>query len=150
MGKHFTEHLLATKNHSITAIARPTSTSQFPDGIDIVRIDYTSEVAALVDALRGQQVLPVTMSHKALSTTKLLVRTAAAAQVPCILPNWLGHDAANTQLIGRSLKTGLYENVREVERLGVSSNFLLVCNFRYEFSLSGGSFRYGFDSKKRD
>lgn len=45
--------------------------------------------------------------------------------------------------------TGLYENVREVERLGVSSNFLLVCNFRYEFSLSGGSFRYGFDSKKR-
>lgn len=87
MGKHLTEHLLATRKHSITTITRPTSTSQFPDDIDIVRIDYTSEVAALVDAMRGQQVLLVTMSHKALSTTKLLVLAAAAAQVPCIVPN---------------------------------------------------------------
>lgn len=153
MGKHLTEHLLGTGQHIVAAITIPTSTSKLPDGVNVVRVDYTSEdeqdVAALVDALRGQQVLLVTMSHEALSTTKLLVRAAAAAQVPYILPNWFGHDAANTQLISDSLMTGLYDNVHEVERLGVSSYFLLVCNFWYEFSLGGGLFRYGFDFKKR-
>jgi hypothetical protein len=133
MGKHLTEHLLATGQHTITAITRITSTSKLPKGINIVRVNYTSEddkdVAALVDALRGQQVLLVTMSHKALSTAKLLVRATAAAQVPHILPNWFGHDDANTQLISDSLMTGLYDNVREVERVGVSSYFRLVCNF---------------------
>lgn len=39
--------------------------------------------------------------------------------------------------------SGLYDNVHEVERLGISSYFLLVCNFWYEFSLGGGPFRYG-------
>ncbi|KAJ4399123.1 hypothetical protein N0V91_009655 [Didymella pomorum] len=111
MGKHLTEHLLARGQHIITAITRPASTSKLPDCVNVVQIDYTSkyekDAAALVDALRGQQVLLVTMSHKALSTTKLIVRAAATAQVPYILPNSFGRDAANTQLISDSLMSGL-------------------------------------------
>lgn len=153
MGRHFTEQLIATKKHVVTAITRPSSTSKLPDGVKVVRVDYGSEadgdVAALVEALRGQQVLLVTMSYQALSSITNLVRAAATAGVPYILPNWFGHDAANKPLIKDSLMTGLYENVREIERLGVSSYFLLVCNFWYEFSLGGGPLRYGFDFKNR-
>ena len=153
VGKHITEHLLSTKKHTITAITRPDSTSGLPEGVKIVRVNYGSEaeddVAALIEALRGQQALVITMSHAALPATRLLIRAAAAANVPYVLPNWFGHDAANTQLIEDSLMTSLYDNVREVERLGVSSYFLLVCNFWYEVSLSGGPYKYGFDLKKK-
>ncbi|KAJ4363461.1 hypothetical protein N0V83_009755 [Neocucurbitaria cava] len=153
MGQHLTENLLATGKHTITAITRPSSTNKLPDGVRVLRVDYSSEtdddVTTLVEALRGQQVLLVTMNYQALNSIKNLVRAAATAGVPYILPNWFGHDAANEALIQDSLMTALYDNVREVERLGVNSYFLLVCNFWYEFSLGGGPPRYGFDFKNR-
>lgn len=118
-----------------------------------MRVDYGSEaesdVAALIEALRGQQVLIITMSVTALATVKSLIRAAASAGVAYILPNWFGHDANNKQLLEDSMMTGLFANVTEIERLGVSSFFLLACNFWYEFSLGGGPHRYGFDFKKR-
>ena len=131
MGKHFTEHLLATKEHIVTAITRPDSTSVLPEGVNVVRVDYTREaetdMSVLVDALRGQQAHVITMSHAALNVTTILVRAAANAGVPYILPNWFGHNAANEKLIKDSIMSGLLESVREIEHLGVSSYFLLIC-----------------------
>ncbi|KAF3035037.1 hypothetical protein E8E12_006900 [Didymella heteroderae] len=53
--------------------------------------DYASEVeddiAASADALRGQQALLVTKSHKVQPTTKLLIRAAATIQAPYIPPS---------------------------------------------------------------
>lgn len=142
-----------TGKHAVTAITRPESTNKLPDGVKVARVNYASEaasdIAALVNALRGQQVLLVTMSVGALGTIKNLVHAAAQADVPYILPNWLGHDPNNKQLLEDSLMTGLYDNVKEIERLGVSSYILLACNFWYEFSLGGGPHRYGFDFNKR-
>lgn len=153
MGKHFTERLLATGKHTVTAITRPDSTTNISDGVEVVRVDYNSDkeedVAAVVDALRGQQVLLITMSHKSLGATKKLIHAAAKAGVGYILPNWLGHDANNESLIKDSMMTPLLGNVKEIETLGVSSYFLLVCNFWYEFSLGGGPDRFGFNFKDR-
>jgi hypothetical protein len=153
MGQYITSHLLATGKHNVTAITRPNSTSQLANNMKVVRVDYTSEaeqdVAALVEVLRGQQVLLIAMSHQSLDATKNLVRAAAVAEVAYVLPNWYGHDANNHKLIEDSLMTGLYDNVKLVEQLSVSSYFLLVCNFWYEFSLAGGPNRYGFDFKNR-
>jgi hypothetical protein len=103
----------------------------------------------LTEALRGQQLLLITISVKALSTVKTLIHAAADAGVAYILPNWLGRDANNKELIQDSLMIDLFENVKEIERLDVSSYFLLVCNFRYEFSLGGGQDRFDFDFKDR-
>jgi hypothetical protein len=153
MGNHLTTHLLATGKHIITAITRPNSTNTMPEGVKVVRVDYGSEkeddIAALTEALRGQQVLLITTSVMALGAIKTLIHTAADAGVAYILPNWLGHDANNRKLIEDSLMTGLFENVKEIERLGVSSYFLLVCNFWYEFSLGAGQDRFGFDFRNR-
>jgi hypothetical protein len=153
MGKHITEALLSTDKHTITAITRPESANKLPSGVRVVRVNYTSETeedtAALIDALRGQQVLLITMSHKALGTTTTLIHAAAKAGVPYILPNWYGHDANNKKLISDSMMTGLLANAELIKELGVSSYFLLVCNFWYEFSLGGGPDRYGFDFTKR-
>ncbi|KAL8703224.1 MAG: hypothetical protein Q9201_003582 [Fulgogasparrea decipioides] len=84
VGKHIAEQLLKTGKHVVTAIARPSSTSTLPEGINIVRVDYSGDDdTALVEAFRGQQVLIITMSVAAPSgTISKLVRAAAKAGVP--------------------------------------------------------------------
>ena len=153
MGKHLTVHLLATKKHIITAITRPASTNQLRESLIVVRIDYASEDAsdidALVDALHNQQVLLITMSHHALAATTNPVLAAAKVGVPYVLPSWFGHDAANEAVIKDSMMMGFLDNAKVIGRLGVSFDFLLVCNFWYEFSPGGGPQRYGFDFKER-
>ena len=152
MGKHIAEHLLKTGKHIVTAIARPSSTSRLPEGVQVARVDYNGDDdAALVEALREQQVLIITMSVSAPSgTISKFLRAAAKAGVPYVLPNWFGHDAANNKLCNDSLLSHNRDSIcAEIESLGISSYLLLVCNFWYEFSLGGGPDRYGFDFKKR-
>ncbi|SLM34936.1 NmrA-like domain [Lasallia pustulata] len=150
VGKHIAEHLLKTGKHVVTAIARPSSTSKLPEGVQVARVDYSGDDdVALVEALRQQQVLIITMSRAAPSDTiSKLVRAAAKAGVPYVLPNWFGLDAANNTLCNDCLFSR--DSIcAEIESLGISSYLLLVCNFWYEFSLGGGPDRYGFDFKKR-
>ncbi|KAK9315531.1 hypothetical protein V1524DRAFT_460647 [Lipomyces starkeyi] len=151
VGKHIAEHLLKTGKHFVTAIARPSSTSKLPEDVQVARVDYSGDDdAALVEALRGQQVLIITMSVVAPSDTiSKIVRAAAKAGVPYVLPNWFGHDAANNTLCNDSLPDNRDSICAEIESLGISSYLRLVCNFWYEFSLGGGPDRYGFDFNKR-
>ncbi|PLB48511.1 NAD(P)-binding protein [Aspergillus steynii IBT 23096] len=150
VGKHITEHLLKTGKHTVTAITRPNSTSQLPEGVQVARVDYSGDDdSALVDALRGQQVLIITMAVMApRDTTVKLIRAAAKAKVPYVQPNWFGHDSQNPKLLDESMLSHR-SACAEIERLGVSSYLLLNCNFWYEFSLGGGPDRYGFDFHKR-
>ncbi|KAK4122071.1 NAD(P)-binding protein [Parathielavia appendiculata] len=152
IGGHIVEQLLKKGKHVVTAISRPGSTNTLPDGVEVVRIDYSGDdISALVEALRGQQALIVTMAVSApKDTMSKLIRAAAEAGVPYILPNWFGHDAANDSLCQDSFLTQMRDNVRdEVQRLGVSSPLFLICNFWYEFSLGGGPDRFGFDFQNR-
>ncbi|KAL2022230.1 hypothetical protein VTK56DRAFT_5840 [Thermocarpiscus australiensis] len=152
IGSQIAEQLIKTGKHIVTAISRPESTNKLPGGIRVVRIDYSGDdISALVEALRGQQALIVTMAVSApRDTMSKLIRAAAQAGVPYIMPNWFGHDAANDSLCQDSLLTQMRDNARDlVKSLGVSSPLLLVCNFWYEFSLGGGPDRFGFDFQNR-
>ncbi|KAJ5933142.1 hypothetical protein N7516_007631 [Penicillium verrucosum] len=152
VGRHLIAQLLQNGKHIVTAITRPSSTNQMPEGVQIARVDYASDDdTALVEVLRGQQVLLITMNVMAPPDTMIrLIRAAAKAGVPYIEPNWYGHDAANDSLCDDSLLTPNRDRViAEITRLGVSSYLFLVCNFWYEFSLGGGPDRFGFDFHKR-
>lgn len=151
MGKHITEHLLKTGKHVVTAITRPSSTEKLPEGVNIARVDYSGDDdAALVKALREQQVLIVTMSVAApRDTVSKFIRAAAKAGVPYVLPNWFGYDPANTALCSDILVRHNLDSIAEIESLGVSSSLMLVCGIWYEFSLGGGPGRFGFDFNKR-
>jgi hypothetical protein len=147
-----TEHLLKTGKHVVTAISRVNSTSKLPEGVQVARVDYSNDDdTALVDVLRGQQVLLITMAVMAPPDTIIkLIRAAAKAGVPYVQPNWYGHDAANDNLCNDSMLGANRDRLRaEIEKLGVSSYFYLVCNFWYEFSLGGGPDRFGFDFNNR-
>ncbi|KAF2204076.1 NAD(P)-binding protein [Delitschia confertaspora ATCC 74209] len=152
MGKHLTAALLNTGKHTVTAITRIDSNSKLPEGLKVARVDYSGEDdTALIDALRGQQALIITMSVMApRDTIPKLISAAAKAGVPYILPNWFGHDAANKELCDDSMLSMARDAIRgQITSLGVSKYLQLVCNFWYEFSLGGGPDRYGFDFAKR-
>lgn len=78
-----TEALLKTGKHSITALTRPDSKSQIPQGVTVKTVDY-SKPETLVDALRGQEALVITISGYApiKDIEEKLVRAAAEVGVP--------------------------------------------------------------------
>lgn len=136
----------------MTAITRPSSTNELPEGIQVARVDYSGDDdAALVEALRGQQVLIITMAVTApRGTINKLIRAASKACVSYVLPNWFGHDDANDSLCHDSLLSPARDRIlAEMKNLENNSYIFLVCNFWYEFSLGGGPDRFGFDFKER-
>lgn len=113
-------------------------------------MDYNDQ-ASIVSALKGQQFLVITMSvHAPRDTHSKLVRAAAEAGIPYVLPNWFGGDPKEEKMINDThlgeMKSAQQE---EIEKLGVSAWIALCCAFWFEFSLAGGPDRYGFDFHKR-
>jgi len=60
-GRFIAEALLKKGKHTVTAISRAQSTSKLPEGVNVKKVDY-SKPETLVDALRGQDALVVTLS----------------------------------------------------------------------------------------
>ncbi|KAF2435115.1 putative oxidoreductase CipA [Tothia fuscella] len=132
----------------VSAITREDSTSKVPEGVEIKRIKYEDQ-SSIVEALKGQEVLIITMSVMAPpEQQRKLIEAAAAANVPWVLPNEFGNDNANVEMrndvIINSSKTQYRD---QIEKLGVSSWIGFACNFWYEYSLGGG--HYGIDIKNR-
>ncbi|KAG2175443.1 hypothetical protein INT43_001090 [Umbelopsis isabellina] len=140
-GSHITDTLLKTGKHKITAITRVDSTSTFPSGIEIKRVDYDDQMS-LVEALQGQEVLIITLGIFAAPDQQTkLIRAAAAAKVPWVIPNEFGNDNANPALLKDiPVNAGKTQYREEIERLGVSSWLGICCNFWYDYSLSRGNF----------
>lgn len=150
VGKFIVEALLKTGKHTVTAITRSDSTSTFPTGVQIKKVDY-SDPPTLVSALQGQDALIITMSVMAPPDTQTkLIDAAAAANIPWILPNEFGGDPLNVEQGKDTFLGAAKAKVREhIEELGKSSWIALACGFWYEFSIAGGPYRYGFDFKER-
>lgn len=102
MGTYITQSLLATGKHTVTAITRAESSTSasLPPGVVAARVpDYAhggdddEPEPALVEALRGQHCLVITLSARAAPGTQgRLVRAAAKAGVPFVIPNLWGYD----------------------------------------------------------
>jgi hypothetical protein len=96
-----------------------------------------------VEALKGQDVLIITMNVLAApDSSKKLIKAAADAGVPWILPNEWGSDASNPEAGADVMIYAPKKADREyIEELGVSSWIGIACGFWYEFSLGGGDVR---------
>lgn len=77
------EALLKTGKHTITAITRHNSKNTLPEGILSKKVDY-EKLETLVEALRGQDALVITLSGHApiQETEEKLVKAAGEAGVP--------------------------------------------------------------------
>lgn len=149
MGKHLVSALLETEKHEITAITRPESKSTFPPQVKVARAGYDDH-AALVSALRGQHVLIITLSVLAADDTEgKLIDAAAEAEVPYIMPNNWGGDAAHQSMRDAFIGAKYEATQRRLESLDKTSWIEIASGFWYEFSLAGTIDRYGFDFKDR-
>lgn len=144
----------------MTAITRQASTARFPDGVQVKR--YTpGDHASLVEALRGQQFLVLTLPAGGAADKHglevALVRAAAEAGVSYVMPNVYGPDPLNEAMMADvHLGAAAVAAKREVERLRETTGtgglkwVMLATGFWYEWSLVGhGAVRFGCDLARR-
>ncbi|TQN64630.1 putative pinoresinol-lariciresinol reductase 3 [Colletotrichum shisoi] len=150
MGKFVTQELLKRGKHIVTAITRHNSESKLPEGVVTAKVDYDDEFS-IVEALKGQQYLIITLKNTAGEDAQLkLIRAAAKAGVSYVMPNAWGPDPKNENLMSDTLLgTSFQGAVKEIEQLGISEWTIMSCGYWYEFSLAGSPDRYGFDIKNR-
>ncbi|KAH7105820.1 hypothetical protein BKA62DRAFT_668617 [Auriculariales sp. MPI-PUGE-AT-0066] len=152
-GRGMAEALVATGKFSVTAITRVGSKSTLPDGVQAVNVDYADK-EALVSALRGQDVLVVTLAVTAPpGTHATLNEAAAAAGVPWILPNHWSADSTGTVdpglLKDLQVVAQLPATREHIKSLGVSSFVDISTGFWYEWSLAiANGFGFDFASRK--
>lgn len=79
---------------TVTALTRPDSTSTFPTGVQVSKVDYTS-ASSLESALTGQDALISTLTTQALGAQSTLMEAAAAAGVKRLVPSEFGSDTLN-------------------------------------------------------
>lgn len=144
-----TEALLKTGKHTVTAVTRVDSKSQLPEGVKIKRVDFDDN-SSLVDALRGQDALIITLAVSAPKDQQAkLIQAAADANVPWILPNEFANDSTH-EAMGKDIFVGPeMQKARElISSLGKSSWIALCTGFWFEWSLAI-PLAYGFDFETR-
>lgn len=93
--RFITDALLKTRKHTITALARAGSLNFLPAGVIPKQIDY-SKPETIVEALKGQDALVVSLSGHAPEGTELqLIKAAGEAGVKWVLPNDWSPDTTN-------------------------------------------------------
>ena len=94
-----TDALIRGGTHTLTAITRADSKSQLPPGVHSKDVDY-NDPETIVQALKGQDALVITLSGMVpRDTEEKLVRAAAEAGVPWVLPNEWSPDTASEDLV---------------------------------------------------
>ncbi|KAJ6094626.1 hypothetical protein N7467_002139 [Penicillium canescens] len=136
-GRFMTEALLRTGKHTVTALARAGSQSKLPEGVIEKTIDY-SKPETIVEALKGQHALVITLGGRAPNEINLqLINAAGEAGVPWILPNEWGPDTANEDLVKDVVVFQPKGEIRKaITDLGKSSYIAVNTGFWYEWSLA--------------
>ncbi|KAF3087088.1 hypothetical protein TWF569_006347 [Orbilia oligospora] len=149
-GKYIAEELVKGRRHTVTAITRADSKAKLPAGVVPKFVDY-NDTSSLVEGLRGQDVLVITVSVAAPPDTQTkLIDAAKEAGVKFVIPNEWGYDSERNpqllrdMLIGEKIiKIREYCQSKDIPFIGVNGGFW------YEFSLGGSDIRYGFEIEKR-
>ncbi|KAK6536862.1 hypothetical protein TWF281_001071 [Arthrobotrys megalospora] len=150
-GKYIAKELVKGGKHTVTAITRADSKAELPTGVVPKVVDY-NDTSSLVDSLRGQDVLVITMSVSAPPDTQTkLIDAAKEAGVKFVIPNEWGYDSERNHGFVRDMLLGdrvlgirEYCKSKDIPFIGVNGGFW------YEFSLGGSDVRYGFEIEKRE
>jgi hypothetical protein len=149
IGSYITAALIQTGKHQVTALTRNSSATNIPEGVTPAQVDYNDQ-ASLVAALKNQQFLIITLAPSSPKDThSKLVRAAAEAGVPYVMPNSFAGDIDNVKL-GEDIFLGPVAKAQrdEIESLGMQW-ITVCCGLWYDYSLAGGESRFGFDFEKR-
>jgi saccharopine dehydrogenase-like NADP-dependent oxidoreductase len=133
-GSHIVKSLLELGKFNVTAITRSESSSAFPSAVKVHKGSYDS-VKFLESALQNQEVFIIilaTTAPKDLQTR--LIKAAAAASVPWVLPCEFGPDADSEELKKGVPFLAMKKYYRDqIEGLGKSSWISFNCGLWFDF-----------------
>ncbi|KAI5465035.1 hypothetical protein BGZ63DRAFT_504226 [Mariannaea sp. PMI_226] len=148
IGGFFAKSLAETGKHTITALTREGSNGTVPEGVAAVNVDYDNE-ESLVEALKGQQFLIITLGARVPEDVHNKITAAAAkAGVPYVMPNSYGYPATE-DTIEENDHFGKTILGRASQIKGVSVPVQLSCGYWYEWSLALGDFWFGINIRDR-
>lgn len=149
IGQHITQALLSHGKHKVTAITREDSSNKLPSGLHHIKKVNYDDRNSLINAMKGQDALIITMKPMAPPDSQIkIIDAAVEAGVEYIMPNEYGIDVNNKSLAEETMVGAKVLEAREyIEKVGKGKTHWLglVCGFWYEFSLAGKEGRYGFD-----
>lgn len=120
IGSQTVSALLAKGIHTITAISRAESKATFPRGVNVRRGAYDNE-DFLVSALTGQDVVVIQVGIMVLDSQIPIIKAAAKARVPYILPCEFASDNKHEKLNQEINLMTRKDKYRElIDQLGVS------------------------------
>lgn len=147
VGAPIVASLAALGIHNISAISRPDSKAEFPSSVKVHRGSYDDD-AFLASALAGQDVLIVALSYLAYGAQVPLIKAAAQASVPYVIPCEFGSDATNGPLNQEIVLMNVKKPFRDlIEELGVSSWIGVTNNPWFDYCMKGAFL--DIDLKKR-
>ncbi|KAK9795642.1 putative NmrA-like domain-containing protein [Seiridium cardinale] len=111
VGKPITEALLAA-GFNVTALTRESSSSTFPSGVAVKKVDYES-VDSLKDALQGQDAVVSAAATPVVGKQSVIVDAAVAAGVKRFIPSEFGINTQTVQQEG--LRTILAGKIKTVD-----------------------------------
>lgn len=145
LGKPTLKALLSKNVHTITAIQRNESKSEFPSEVIVKRGSFEDETF-LVDALQGQDAVVVIVPIPNMDLGDQFIRAAAKARVPYILPTEFGVDTPYFET-EHSMMAPKVARRRLIEELGVSSWIAVINNFWLDANVGSGL--WGIDVRGR-
>lgn len=131
------QELLKTGKHTVTALSRADSQAKLPEGIVVKNIDY-DKPETIVEALRGQDALIITLSVTAPKDTETkLVNAAQEAGVKWIIPNGWSPDTQDEGVVKDVfIFQGQVAMREKIEKDGRAAFIEICCGFWHEWSLA--------------
>ncbi|SPQ24853.1 7a9cde9c-5967-48c0-a2b8-b0a2cb97cb91 [Thermothielavioides terrestris] len=146
IGGAFAKALVRTGKHTVTALTRPGGSSKLPEGVKPVEVNYDDE-AALVEVLKGQQFLVITLGVRAPADLHgRLCAAAAKAGIRYIMPNVYGYPERQSD---DPYSKAVLSRIEEAKNNGATTSIVLACGFWYEWSLGLGEGWFGFTIEDR-
>ncbi|KAI0112169.1 hypothetical protein GGR51DRAFT_508354 [Nemania sp. FL0031] len=104
LGPVILEQLLKA-GFSVTVLTRQDSVHEFPESVQVKRVDYDS-VDSLTDALQGQDAVVSTLGLGALTKQFHLIEAAVRANVKRFIPSEFGPDTTNPKTSALAVSAG--------------------------------------------
>ncbi|KAI1075555.1 NAD(P)-binding protein [Whalleya microplaca] len=138
---------LITKGHRVSVLTRPSSNGVFPASVTTHKVDYNDEASAAA-ILAGQDVLIMALSWKAYDAQVPLIKAAAKARVPYVVPTEFGSDATQPKIMTEIDLMRVKAPYRKlIEDLGVSAWIGITNNPWVEFCMARAAL--GIDLKEK-
>ncbi|KAH8198755.1 hypothetical protein TruAng_007075 [Truncatella angustata] len=147
VGTPIVASLIESGIHNVSVVTRPDSKAEFPSTVKVHKGLYDDE-AFLASALANQDVLILALSYQAYGAQIPLIKAAAKAGIPYVVPCEFGSDATNGPLNEEIALMSMKKPFRDlIEELGVSSWIGVTNNPWFDFCMKGAYFEI--DLKKR-